>query len=101
MKKRQMAGLVTLNAVLIGVLALVTFAPDSGRAMAQAGQRARGDYTMIGAEYQGGNSNAILVLDATNREMIALRWNDSRKQLEGIGFRDLAADAAANVQPGR
>lgn len=100
--RKPVHSLVALNLALLIVLALVAFAPASGRAIAQqAQQRGRGDYTMIGSEFQGGNANAIVILDAANREMIALRWNDSRKELEGIGYRDLAADAALGARPMR
>ena len=54
---------------------------------------------MINGTIQGGNSDAIYVVDSANQEMIVLRWNDGRTTLEGIGYRNLNADASA--QPGR
>lgn len=83
--------LVVLNMVLALVLAAISLAP---RAEAQrGGGRGRGDYTMVSGRIQGGSSNAIYVVDAANQEMIALRWSDSTKGLEGIGYRDLRADS--------
>ena len=61
--------------------------------------RARGVYTMLNGTIQGGNSDAIYIVDSANQEMVVVRWNDGRSALEGIGFRNLNADAQA--QPGR
>lgn len=85
--------LVVLNVALALVLAAVSLAP---RAEAQrGGGRGRGDYTMVAGRIQGGSSHAIYVVDSANQEMIALRWSDSTKGLEGIGYRDLRADGQA------
>lgn len=94
----KVRGVVIVNAALLALLAAVSLGP---RADAQRGQtpRARGDYTMISGKIMGGNASVVYVLDAVNQEMIALRWNETDKGLDGIGFRDLAADAAAD--PGR
>lgn len=100
MSDRNRKGLIALNVALLGVLALVSLAPTAGGE--QQANRGRGDYTMIGAQYQGGNTNAIVILDAMNRELIALRWDNSRRTLEGMGYRDLATDAdAAPADRGR
>lgn len=98
MNRRTTGRLVALNAALLAILAIVTLAPPLV-ASGQQATRARGRYTMVGGEIQGGNSNAIYVLDAANQEMVALRWDDSRKTLLGIGYRDLNDDA--QVRPGR
>ncbi|MFN0134127.1 MAG: hypothetical protein ACKVW3_16555 [Phycisphaerales bacterium] len=85
--------LVLLNVVLGGLLVAISLAPS---AQAQrGGGRGRGDYTLASGRIQGGNSNAIYVVDAGNQELVALRWNESTKGLEGIGYRDLRADAQA------
>ncbi len=93
-----MRGVVIVNAALLALLAAVSLGP---RADAQRDHpsRARGDYTMISGRIMGGNSSVVYVMDAVNQEMVALRWNEGDKGLDGIGFRDLAADAAAD--PGR
>lgn len=87
---RQIRGLVALNGALLVVLAAVSL---PGAAEAQPGNRKRGEYTMVGGAIQGGSSNAIVVVDAANQEMIALRWNESSRTLEGLDYRDLAADS--------
>ncbi len=93
----KIRGAVIVNAALLALLAAVSLGP---RAEAQrASGRARGDYTMVAGKIMGGNASVVYVLDANNQEMVALRWNESDKSLEGIGYRDLAADAA--VDPGR
>jgi hypothetical protein len=89
-------GLIALNAGLLVVLAAVSLAPQ---ASAQRGARARGEYTMVSGRLTGGSNNAAYVIDSSNQEMIALVWNNGRKGLEGIGYRDITADSGA--APGR
>ncbi|GAB4387077.1 MAG: hypothetical protein Kow0022_18140 [Phycisphaerales bacterium] len=97
MKHRPNRGLIVVNLLLLGVLCAVTLPP---MATAQNERtRGRGEYTMVGGELDVGNSDAIFILDSANAEMIVLRWEHSRGQLEGIGFRDLEADS--QVDPNR
>jgi hypothetical protein len=44
----------------------------------------------------GGNANAIYILDASNQEVLAARWNESSKAIDVLGYRDLQADAQAS-----
>lgn len=88
-------GLIALNVVLLVLLAGVTLSSTGVVGQSQPGARSRGDYTAVGGKIQGGNANAIFVLDAVNQELVALRWNETTKSLEGIDFRDLARDARA------
>lgn len=90
--------LVALNAVLLALLGAVTLAPDAGAQAQNQPTRARGEYTMVGGQISGGNSNAVYVVDAANREMITLRWDSSRRQLLGVGYRDLATDLIIDPQ---
>ncbi|MFM9996146.1 MAG: hypothetical protein ACKVU4_10130 [Phycisphaerales bacterium] len=90
-------GAILVNAGLLAVLAGVSLAPSADAQRGTA--RARGDYSMVAGRIQGGNAAVVYVLDAANQEMIALRWNESTKSLEGVGFRDLNQDATA--EPGR
>lgn len=88
--------LVALNACLLVALGAVTFAP---RATAQnEPPRSRGDYAVVGGEVTGSNTNGIYIVDAANREMIALLWDESRRQLNGIGYRDLTGDLYADPE---
>lgn len=90
-------GLVALNATLLLALGAVTLAPKAG-AQGQPAPRPRGEYTLVGGQVMGANSNAIYVLDAANRELVTLMWDDSRKQIHGIGYRDLANDLIIDPQ---
>lgn len=98
MAGRTRRNLLILNGALLGALALVTLAPSAG---AERGQpaRARGDYSMVAGRVVGGNAAGIYILDTVNQEMIAVRWNQANKAIEGVGFRDLTRDAQQN--PGR
>jgi hypothetical protein len=87
--------LVALNVVLLVFFGGAVLAARTGSAQPMV--RGRGDYTMVGGKIQGGSGNAIYVLDGANQQLIAVRWNDSRKTLEGLDYRDLAQDAAANA----
>ncbi|TVQ62133.1 MAG: hypothetical protein EA378_06635 [Phycisphaerales bacterium] len=89
--RRALHPLIALNAVLVLVLCVVTLSPPVGAE--QPRERARGDYTMVGGSIRGGASNAVFVVDSVNQELIAVRWNHSRRQLEGIGYRNLGTDA--------
>lgn len=90
MNNRRHRGLIVLNVVLVAVLGLVTLGPDAGAQNAVA--RAPGSYTMVGGRINGGTANAVWVVDGTNQEVVAVRWNNSRARLDGLGFRDLVAD---------
>jgi hypothetical protein len=57
--------------------------------------RARGDYTMVSGATTTGSRDAVYVIDATNREMVAIRWDNTKRGFVGIGFRRFDADAAA------
>ncbi len=82
--------LILLNAGLLVALAGVSFVP-----MAQAQQaRVKGQYSMITADIQGSTSDGVFIVDASNMQMVATLWDDSRKTLDFVGFRDLRADTA-------
>jgi hypothetical protein len=84
--------LLALNAALLAALALVTFLPARS-AEAQRAQRVRGQYTLAATRIQGITESGVFIIDSSNGEMVAVRWDRSRKTLAPLGFRDLAADA--------
>ncbi|MEM8756304.1 MAG: hypothetical protein AAGF47_00800 [Planctomycetota bacterium] len=87
--------LIAINAGLLVVLGVTTLAPAQ-----PAGNRARGEYAILGGEFQGGGGgNAVYIIDASNQEMVAVTWDRSRRALAGIGYRDLARDS--QERPGR
>lgn len=88
-RRTALHGLIVLNALLLGALAFVTFAP---RADAQA--RRNGLYTIVGGTVNGQPNGVAYIIDEVNQEMIAISWNDGNKNLAGLGYANLAADAA-------
>jgi len=94
-------GLIALNVAALGILCLITFA---GSAAAQPSrERVAGEYTMVTGELQARTEDAIYIIDARNREMLALMWDRSQRSLEpiGAGYRNFDADARANERRGR
>jgi hypothetical protein len=87
---RRCVGLIAINAVLLGVLALVSLAPNVSAQVA----RSRGDYLMVGGRVNGADGAAVFVIDNNNQEMIAVSLNNTSKKLDGVGYRNLAQDAA-------
>ncbi|MFG0275400.1 MAG: hypothetical protein ACF8QF_10125 [Phycisphaerales bacterium] len=90
--RRQLRALVALNACLLIAAAGVALAPGALAQRADAPNRGRGEYTMIDARIQGLSSAGVLILDARNREMLALSWDQSRKTLDTLGYRDIDLD---------
>jgi hypothetical protein len=93
----HLPGLIALNAVLLAVLALVTF---GSAVKAQPAPRGRGEYTMVAGGGSGTDAAIIWIVDVANQEMIAMTYNHNTTVLDGVGYRNLAADAAT-VMRGR
>ena len=81
--------LIALNAVLLVVLATVTFAPS-----ASAQMRARGAYTMVTGGANNVQSSVVYIIDTVNQEMTVMTYDSSTRSLRGLAYRNLAADAA-------
>lgn len=82
--------LVAVNGALAILLAGTVFG------LTQPGQavpRPRGEYTMVSGKTTVGNRDAIFVLDGVSREIIVLRWDNNRKSLVGVGYRNLDTDS--------
>ena len=84
-------GLIALNVILLGVLGAVTLAPG---ASAQD-RRQMGEYTLVGGSAQGVTGNVVYILDSANMELIAVRWDQTRKWVTGVGYRNLRTDRKA------
>lgn len=93
--RKPVHGLVILNLVLACGLGAVSLSTSADAQASNPVNRVRGEYSVVGGSTIGGISNMLYVLDSANREMIALHWDDSRKSLEGIGYRDLSLDASS------
>ena len=100
MDKRTTRGLLLLNTALVICLALVTLSSPV-TAQQQASARAPGDYTMVAGQVQGQTASAIFIVDATNQELLGVFWDQSRRRLQPIGYRDLSADAQQTRRTGR
>lgn len=57
--------------------------------------RAAGNYTLLAGKANGASAKTIYILDSANKEMVAVKWNQSAVKLDGIGYRNLAQDADA------
>ncbi len=105
-RRRALAG---LNIGLLLALVAVALAPGArggGIAGASAQPRTRGQYVMVsgridGATRNGASGDALYIVDSSNQDMIALRWNAGTRTLEGMGYRDLAEDARSSGGAGR
>lgn len=87
--RRQIRALLALNGALLLALAGVALAP---LADAQGASRGRGEYTAVDADIQGLSSAGLFIVDGRNRELIALSWDQSRKVLNILGYRDIERD---------
>ncbi len=93
--RRRRWPLIAVNAGLAAVIGITALVPAQ-----PGGNRARGEYAIVGGEFLGGGGeNAVYILDATNQDLIAVRWDRTRGALQGIGYRDLTVDA--QERPGR
>ncbi len=87
MDRKSYKGLITLNVLLIVALVLVSLGPSESHA--QNNNRARGQYSAIGMNVTGSVSDAIVLIDSNNQELVALRWDPSRRSLVGIDYASL------------
>ncbi|MEM7622721.1 MAG: hypothetical protein AAF235_05910 [Planctomycetota bacterium] len=88
--------LAAVNVCLMGLALVVAFGPA---ATAQSGgqSRPRGSYLLVGGQVISGDSNAVYLVDTSNQEMVALRWDEGARRVEGLGYRDLRSDAAGET----
>jgi len=85
----SLRGPIVLNAVLLLLLGAVTFAPE-----AAAQLRRRGEYTMVVGGVNNSISSVVYIADSVNQEMVVMRYDSATRTLQGVTYRDLAADAA-------
>lgn len=86
-------GLLLLNAVLLLVLVAVTFSPG-----ADAQAHLRGEYLMAAGNAKGANAGIVYIVDKVNQEMVAVTYDHNVRDLAGVGYRNLAADAGMGRQ---
>ncbi len=87
--------LIGVNAALLLALAGMSAWPaGASQPGAAVPGRDRGQYTMVTGRMATGSGDAVYIVDAVNRELVALRWDNSRRALVGVGYRNLDADGA-------
>lgn len=91
--------LLTLNAALLVLLAIVTLGPGLRAAADASLMRPRGDYTMVSARIQGATANYVYVVDSTNAEIVSLKWNRNAEQFEIADYRDITEDSKSTKAP--
>ncbi len=88
----NLRALIALNAILLGLLATVTFAPT-----VSAQVRARGAYMMVAGGANNIQSDVVYIVDTVNQEMTVMTYDASNRTVKGIAYRNLAADAASQL----
>lgn len=96
----SLAALAGLNIALVAVLALVTLWTPAPVSAQGSRTRAKGQYTLVSGRAQGITENVAHIIDAANEQMVAMRYDRSKKGLLLIGHRDLRADAQLRGQKG-
>jgi hypothetical protein len=91
---RGMAALIAMNAAALGFLAWVELSPDS---FAQT--RPRGTYVATAVHQKGSDTDLVWIVNETTQELVAIRWNDATRAVEGFGYRNLGTDAADLSRP--
>lgn len=86
----KIPALIALNAALLVVLGAVVLTPPASGQGAGGSTRARGSYTMVGGRIIGTPEAAIYIVDGVNQELIAAKWDRTRKALKGLGYQSLA-----------
>ena len=82
-------GLLILNGALLAILAAVTFGNP-----ADAQMRPRGEYTMVAGQANGAQGGVVFLVDSVNEELVAITYDTNARNIAGIGYRNLAIDAA-------
>ena len=99
LRQNKAAGLIALNAVLLVILALVTWAPRVQAGGSQPPGNVVGDYIMVGGDVNAA-TNAIFVLDQRSGFLLSFIYEQSAKGLRGLDGRSVADDGR-RARPGR
>jgi hypothetical protein len=94
-RRRQVAALLIANGLIAGFLILPDAGAQPGTRTERVGDkdRARGDYTMVSGRTNQGGPSVVYIVDSSNQELVALRWDQTKKVMGGVGYRNLAADS--------
>ena len=92
MKTTPLACLVLLNLGLVGLLAAVTFLPDS-EANADSSSQTRGKYIAVSGNIQSDKTPVIWIVDQATQELVAVQFESQANQFKSMGYRNLTQDA--------
>jgi len=99
MRKLLLVVLVGVNLVLAAALIAKLLKLPAARAQPM-GQS--GNFLMVSGDIMGTNADAVYVVDLERRQLHALTYNRSKRQVSHVGARDLARDLAlASIQSGK
>ena len=96
------AGLGGLEAGLLRAVESAALAQAAGGAAQPSPTRAVGNYVFVSGTVNGSPQEIVYMIDAVNRELVALRWDRNGSRVDILGFRDLFMDGdAAQGRRGR
>ncbi|MBI1303881.1 MAG: hypothetical protein GC172_08850 [Phycisphaera sp.] len=95
--ERRFGALHVLVAANVAALGFLAFVKLSGPAEAQA--RIRSTYAAASGRIEGTEVHALYIVDETTQEVVAVQWDPQKKQVRGLGYRSLQADAADTARP--
>lgn len=87
--------LLLANAAALGFLAFVKLSAPASAQVA----RARGTYSASAGRIPGTENHALYIVDESTQEVIAVQWDPRTKQIQGLGYRSLAADQSTLLRP--
>jgi len=90
--------LIAVNLVLLAAVVFISL-PAGAQNAGQPAGRARGEYTMVAGRSNSGGSHLVYVIDSANQELVALKWDQSKQTMTGVGYRNFNADTVST--PGR
>jgi hypothetical protein len=88
MNKKSLGGLIVVNVVLLAVLGVLSFTPQT----VQAQNRRPGDYVMVAGSVAGQAGSVVYVTDLNNQAMITVIYDQNSKSMKAIAGRDITAD---------
>jgi len=89
MNRKSLGGLLVLNVALLAALGLLSLTPPP--AQAQFGGRA-GDYLMVSGSTPARTEDTVYITDMNNGLMMAVQYDQNRKLIQPVAFRNLGAD---------
>lgn len=86
--------LVAANIAALGFLAFVKLSVP-----AEAQSRVRSTYSAASGRIEGTEVHALYIVDEATQEVVAVQWDPQKKQMRGLGYRNMQTDAADTARP--